>query len=207
MPQLEILIDIVFMCNALPVLQNLCSLGIFFGPICLGLEGRLVDIGGDVAAYSGVDVLVPCPSNIGVLIKDLQFDTGNFDWEQYSSCDSCETGSNNRDLFCCKSVIFVLVTRKFTRIFDGASIGWSSSLKVPRGLCTAASASSDTWIPFLIVFTSPSWASETGKDWTVAENFSLTNMGECTSCERAVSGEGAMLEAERRYYTIERMRQ
>jgi hypothetical protein len=55
----EILVDIVFTCNTLPVVSNFTSLGEFLRPLSIRSNPRLVDMCRDIAANTGIGILEP----------------------------------------------------------------------------------------------------------------------------------------------------
>ena len=59
MLELSILVDIVFARNRLPVLPDFRAWRKDVRPVQLGCKGRLVDVRGDIATDSGVDILKP----------------------------------------------------------------------------------------------------------------------------------------------------
>lgn len=133
--QLQILVDIVFLCESLPVISYLSSLCIFFRPLCPRIESRLVDIGGYVAANSGVYVFEPRSAHIRVLVVYCQLDARYLDREQNSSCNSGEASTNDSHLQQVKSGSLAKETSRLTRIRGLTSIGWSSRLETARFGC------------------------------------------------------------------------
>lgn len=91
MAEPEILVYVVFPCNSLPVISDLSSLCVLLGPLSIGLEGGLINVCRYITADTWVDVLVPSPSNISVLIEYLEFDAGYFGWEKDSRGDTRKT--------------------------------------------------------------------------------------------------------------------
>lgn len=55
----KVLVHIMFPRHTLPVVSDLCSLGEFFGPLCVGREARLVYMGRYITSHAGVGIFEP----------------------------------------------------------------------------------------------------------------------------------------------------
>lgn len=55
----NLVVDPIFGCDVLPVGENLGTLSILLAPLSIGSETGLIDVCGDIAAYTRVSVLEP----------------------------------------------------------------------------------------------------------------------------------------------------
>ena len=56
MTKSDVLVNVVLARNALPVISDLGTLGKLLRPLRVGRKCCLVDVGGDVTAYSRIDI-------------------------------------------------------------------------------------------------------------------------------------------------------
>nr|GFD59432.1 hypothetical protein [Tanacetum cinerariifolium] len=73
-PESDDIVHVVLPSNGLPVGKNLLSLCILLGPLRVGGERTLVDMGGNVASDTRIDVFKPRAPYIAVLFDDGEID-------------------------------------------------------------------------------------------------------------------------------------
>jgi hypothetical protein len=57
--KLDLVVDTVFLCDSLPVSKDLRALSVLLGPLGVGREAGLVDIGWYITAHPRISVLKP----------------------------------------------------------------------------------------------------------------------------------------------------